>query len=118
MEKPYPQATKFPEGAYAQAIIQVVGIVTVCSLFVVNASQIINFPSWLDDTICRLSGDQSEHKTLAVCPFKTRLGLMLMNVIISMRSAAAETVYNQNISNFTNENMKINEMKIRTSNIV
>jgi len=41
-----PQATKFPDGAYAHAITHVVGIVTACSLFVVNASHIIILPSW------------------------------------------------------------------------
>jgi len=41
-----PQATKFPEGAKAQAITHVVGIVTACSLLVVKASQTIIFPSY------------------------------------------------------------------------
>ena len=36
---------KIPEGAYAQAITQVVGIVTACSLLVVYPSQTIILPS-------------------------------------------------------------------------
>jgi hypothetical protein len=40
-----PQVTNDPDGEYAQVITQVVGIVTTCSLFVLNASHITNFPS-------------------------------------------------------------------------
>ncbi|KAE9537277.1 hypothetical protein AGLY_006300 [Aphis glycines] len=61
---------------FAHAITQVVGIVTVCSFVVVNASQIIC--TCEDETICRLSGDQSQHNILAWFPFKRRLA----NIII------------------------------------
>ena len=44
--KTYPQATQLPDGPYAHAMTQVVGIVTACSLFVVNASHTNILPSW------------------------------------------------------------------------
>ena len=42
----HPHATKLPDGAKAHAITQVVGMVTACSLLVVNASQTIILPSY------------------------------------------------------------------------
>lgn len=42
---PHPAATMLPEGAYAHAITQVLGIVMVVSLLAVKPSHTITFPS-------------------------------------------------------------------------
>lgn len=45
-----------------------------------------------EETMCRLSGDQSEHKTFAWCPFKTRRGFKFKQLIGSSLSETTATV--------------------------
>lgn len=47
--------------------------------------------TWEEETMCRLSGDQSEHNTFAWWPFKTRRGFKFIQVMGSSFSAATGT---------------------------
>ncbi len=103
----YPQTTEVADGEYAQANIHVVGIAIACwnikienrknsfnrhtSLFAVNASQTITFPSCDELTICLLSIDQSRAKTLPWWPFKIRRDFVVNGGKASSFSATVVT---------------------------
>ena len=91
----------FPEGAKAQAITHVVGMLIACSLLVVNASQMIILPSCDELTMCRLSVDQSVHSTLPWCPFNTRRCLICRFDRFSIRVITEETVGDESINRMT-----------------
>lgn len=101
----------FPIHLINFGLYQVVGIVTACSLLVVNASHTMIFPScvfknfksvpeqinrtelgtWDEETICRLSDDQSAQRTFAWWPLSTRLGLIVSCAMPSRRWETVDT---------------------------